>query len=612
MRNTNNNKDVNLKNPFEVKTPETLTPEDIASLFIDVFTDFPRLLAAEHTFLNGPRGSGKSMMLRYLEPKVQLAAHKVKKTSELKHFAIHMPIKKASYSLSELERLSGSPYNLLAEHFLITNAIKHILESLLDISSSCTKDLNEINDFAKKTHRLAKGSGSSFEIDVLDFTCPDKVIAEVLELFNHETMLAKVYIRNLAFEAVLSPYNEALFGYDDFFLPFIKLIKNLSCTPSGPIYLMVDDADNLTVRMQQILNGWVSYRSTNDICLKVSTQQRYKTWRTSQGILIESPHDFSEIDIRQVYTSKQSGHYYDRVLQIVSRRLELSGFTNIDPNIFFPTNSDQDIKLEKVKNKIKLKWENGEGVSSRKSDDVVRYAMSEYMKELALSKKKNTYSYAGFKSLVNLSSGMIRNFLEPAAIMYSELRALDTTSQIDTIPHDVQNSVLYNWSQEYMLNGFDKLEQDELYKQVPVDSQEAINIFSDSTKIEKIKNLITALGESFQQKLLSDDSERRYISFMLSSTPDAELTDILNTAVEWGYLQKSTIARKEGIGRNILYILNRRLAPYFKLDASGYAAHLSITPNMLLIAMSSPRAFVRERFKDRKGSIAPQPQQSLF
>ena len=99
------------------------------------------------------------MMLRYLEPKVQLAAHKVKKTSELKHFAIHMPIKKASYSLSELERLSGSPYNLLAEHFLITNAIKHILESLLDISSSCTKDLNEINDFAKKTHRLAKGSG---------------------------------------------------------------------------------------------------------------------------------------------------------------------------------------------------------------------------------------------------------------------------------------------------------------------------------------------------------------------------------------------------------------------------------------------------------------------
>ena len=50
MRNTNNNKDVNLKNPFEVKTPETLTPEDIASLFIDVFTDFPRLLAAEHTF----------------------------------------------------------------------------------------------------------------------------------------------------------------------------------------------------------------------------------------------------------------------------------------------------------------------------------------------------------------------------------------------------------------------------------------------------------------------------------------------------------------------------------------------------------------------------------
>lgn len=438
------------------------------------------------------------------------------------------------------------------------------------------------------------------------------MIQEVIELFDHETMLAKNYIRNLAFEAVLRPYNEALFGYDDFFLPFIKLVKKLSSTPNGPIYLMIDDADNLTVRMQKVLNGWVSYRSTNDICLKVSTQQRYKTWRTSQGILIESPHDFSEIDIRQVYTSKQSGHYYDRVFQIVSRRLELSGFTNTDPNLFFPTNPAQDTKIEKIKLQIKTKWEEGNGISSRKSDDVIRYTTSEYMKELASTKKKNMYSYAGFKSLVNLSSGMIRNFLEPAAIMYSDVVASGSTNGIEHIPYEIQNSVLYNWSQEYMLNGFDKLEQDELNKQTSVNSQDAITIFNDSTKTEKIKNLITALGESFQQKLLSEDTERRYISFMLSSEPDAELADILNTAVEWGYLQRSTIARKEGIGRNILYILNRRLAPYFKLDASGYAAHLSITPDMLLIAMSSPRAFVRERFKDGTKSKASLAQQRLF
>ncbi|MDK2702681.1 hypothetical protein QO226_22730, partial [Vibrio vulnificus] len=31
-------------NPFSVKTPETLSPEDIASLFVDVFSDYPKLL----------------------------------------------------------------------------------------------------------------------------------------------------------------------------------------------------------------------------------------------------------------------------------------------------------------------------------------------------------------------------------------------------------------------------------------------------------------------------------------------------------------------------------------------------------------------------------------
>ena len=71
-------------NPFSIKTPQTLTPESIASLFVDVFSDFPRILSQEHTFIQGARGTGKSMMLRYLEPLVQLAAHQVKAVSELK------------------------------------------------------------------------------------------------------------------------------------------------------------------------------------------------------------------------------------------------------------------------------------------------------------------------------------------------------------------------------------------------------------------------------------------------------------------------------------------------------------------------------------------------
>src|SRR5436190_3413993 len=55
-------------NPFAVRTPESLEPNYVNSVFVDVFTDFLEVPQVGHTFIRGPRGSGKSMMFRYLEP----------------------------------------------------------------------------------------------------------------------------------------------------------------------------------------------------------------------------------------------------------------------------------------------------------------------------------------------------------------------------------------------------------------------------------------------------------------------------------------------------------------------------------------------------------------
>ncbi len=582
-----------MENPFSVKTPETLSPNDIASLFIDVFSDFPKLLSPEHTFIHGPRGSGKSMMLRYMEPQVQLAAHKVDNANELNYFAIHMPIRKANYSLPVLSRLKGSSHSLLAEHILVINAVIQIIKSLKYlIKSSDKNNENEIISYTKSILQLAQDCGSDINPDI-DYTLSNNnLIDEIKKVCDSELRFAKKYLNRISFDSSSHPYSGALFGYDDFLLPLVVATNGLNFTPTGPLYLMLDDADNLSISMQKTVNSWVSYRSTEDLCLKVSTQQKYKTWRTTQGIIIESPHDYSEIDIRGVYLSKQSSHYFDRVEKIVTRRLELGGFDCTSPTDFFPTNHQQDSSLKEIKEKIKDEWKGGKGVSSRESDDVTRYTVSVYMQELAKKKKKNTFSYAGFKSMVNLSSGMIRNFLEPAAIMYSNLSST-TTEKIADIPHKTQNDVIYNWSQDYMLSGMDKLEQDTL-------SEDNLENEAQYTKVIRLKNLITSLGECFQEKLVSNDTERRYISFMLTNSVDNDIKSILDLAIEWGYLQKSTIARKEGVGRNALYILNRRLAPFFKLDPSGYAAHLSVTPTMLRLAMDSPRAFVRERLKEDK------------
>ena len=58
-------------NPFTVTSPENMSAEDTFSLFVDVFSDFPKVPDPGHMFLHGPRGSGKSMMFRYLKPDCQ-------------------------------------------------------------------------------------------------------------------------------------------------------------------------------------------------------------------------------------------------------------------------------------------------------------------------------------------------------------------------------------------------------------------------------------------------------------------------------------------------------------------------------------------------------------
>lgn len=590
-------------NPFSVKTPETLTPEDIASLFIDVFSDFPRLLANEHTFLHGARGTGKSMMFRYMEPAVQLAAHKIESASELERYAVHMPIKNANYYLSELERLEGAPYWLLAEHFLIINASLHVLKSLTLLTSrkndSTLEDLDLFNEEIKYLIDLCSSENNNSRNEPAGFK---STFEDLTSFFEKQRSSAKNYIAKLAFVKDLVPYSGLLLGYEEFFLPFLRMVKKLSFTPKGPIFLMLDDADNLPLRMQNIINGWVSYRSNNYLCLKISTQQKYKTWRTPQGILIESSHDFSEIDISSVYTSKNFSHYYDRVEKVVRRRLEVAGIKNSDPLAFFPINNNQKESIESIKQKIGSDWDNGNKISSRKNDDIRRYAVSEYIKTLGQSKKTNMYSYSGFKSMVDISSGMIRFFLEPAARMFSEQQASRESSTIDSIPYEVQDAVLYKWSEEYILSEFDRLRKDE-----STISAENLN------KVEKLKRLINSFGECFQKKLVSSDSERQFISFMVTSAPSEDIQEVLDLAVEWGYLTAKTIARKEGFGRNISYTLNRRLAPYFKLDPSGYAAHLSVTPDMLKLAVEDPRAFVRDRLASTNSSLnkADEKQQNL-
>ena len=325
------------------------------------------------------------------------------------------------------------------------------------------------------------------------------------------------------------------------------------------------------------------------------------------GGVIEAPHDYSEVNIADLYTTKR-GWYLSRVKEIVRKRLRLAGL-DVTPEEFFPVHREQEERIRKLEEQIRRGQHPVSGKGYRASDDVLRYARPVYMQSLAGRRKASSkYSYAGFEQLVHISSGLIRHFLEPAALMYNEQRARDRGKAVLRIDPGVQDEEVDEMAGLLMTTEFDKIATNEMVEDSFADDGP---VFVERKR--RLRNLLMTLGGTFRQKLLSDDSERRVFSVAISDPPSEDVVRVFDLGVRHGYFQKSTIGNKDGTGRTTLYILTRRVAPYFKLDPSGFAGYLFVTNDRLRDGMLWPARLLRRvKSKGVDAAFGALAQQRLF
>ncbi len=586
------------KNPFTVRTPESIEAHDVLSLFVDVFTDFYKILEQGHTFIHGARGTGKSMMFRFMEPDCQLLKRECK-LNELDYFGVLVSIKKTSLNLTELARLENRHADIIInEHFLVVHIIINLLESLEKISLD-DSNTEELKVFVTETVRpLLIKSGASIDRNEIDALSSSLEIIEFLKsLFETVYNNILIYFKKLAFLDEIVPYNEIIIGYMDFFVPFVNGLRKQSWFANGPIFLMLDDADNLSEVQTQILNTWVHTRTSVDISLKISTQLNYKSKLTINKQRIESPHDFSEINISTVYTTGRD-KYKQRIIDIINKRLDLYEYDS-DPSKFFPEYEKQENEIRDIAESIKENW-GDEGRGHRPGDDALRYARPNYMASLEGSRKSgSTYYYAGLEQIIHVSSGVVRYFLESAFQMFTAEESVNG-SPISSIRPSIQHEVLKEQSDHFLFSGLDNL-VDECEDEIEVD------------KLEKLRNLVQALGGVFHAILLDKDrSERKVFSIALTEKPTTEILEIFNLGVKHGYFHPSFIGNKEGTGRTRLYILNRRLAPHFKLDPTGFAGYLFMTNDALREAMIKPKSLLNRIKKGKVDDVLKKIQTDLF
>lgn len=579
------------KNPFEIKTPENNTAQEIVELFVDVFTDFSKVLEYNHTFLNGPRGSGKSMMFRYMQPDCQMIVKQVK-SLDLDYFSIYIPIKLTSINFIDLDRFENHANVILNEHLLTTYTLSKSYKFIVDV-------LGDDLDVHTESIKSYYNDSFLYHISLLGLNIVDQdkdlsgktfflLMSQIIEKMYME---CSRYCRELAFQSDVSSVNKyayPLVDYIDFMLPLFQDLIKLPFLPKDkPLFLLIDDAGYLNKVQTKILNTWVSYRTTKNICLKISTQLDYANYLTTNGKRIDAPHDYSEVNIATIYTSSKN-NYKDRITSIVEKRLKYYLKSDIRSEEFFPCDTKQSEEIQDMYQKLYQDNINPEK-NYAAGDAARRYAIPDYIKSLKNKRSGSTYSYAGFDNLVNISSGIVRHFLAPAHDMYAKELSTNT-SDIMMIRDSIQDEIIKEYSKNFLNKEIEKCEKD---------------YAEDSIRYEisgKLFNLIDSLGGLFHKILMSDCSERRVFSIAITDRPDKELRDVLSMGVQLGFFHEDVIGNKDGTGRNKRYVLSRVLSPYYKLDPTSFAGYQFMSSDVLKLALVNRSRFMScfdAKFKDK-------------
>ena len=549
-----------MDNPFELVTASKLTAEDAICLWCDD-SRLDRVRGGESCFINGNRGTGKSMLFRILQSDCQELLDPRGKRDFL---SIYFAVRDSDLMVEELDLMqTHRQKSALSESHLSLLIVRQLFVALtktpdlvpadrrgrvVEVAQSC---LRTAFDFSKVD--VPPIDGDSFEVvlrrivGVLD--------AEIARLVNH--VQRQLYGPEEGYEGPLFFFDSVLAPLADFFLEEVGV----------RLFVLVDDGDDLPKSHTVVLNSWIARRRSS-VVFKVSTMYAYKTYTTRSGSRIQQPHDFIEYDIATRFLENDSEDYVGLVRQICIKRLKQAGVCDdagevVAPEVFFPQDETQEKRLAGTRTRLTKEY--GKRYSGRAiQDNVYRHLTSEYMKELNQRRALGSYRYAGFRTLAVLSGGLVRDFIICAQRMYDDA-SRGGPRPIKVIPSSIQNKVV-------------RKRADEVLFEIQDARQKRAGSEEDWLAVGR---LVAGLGATFKKKMLSDDSERRVFSFAFQSRPQVSLLKVLDLAVGEGYLVRGFISKKKGIGRRYLYVLTRRVAPAFSLDMSAYSGYLSVEPHVV-------------------------------
>ena len=566
------------RNPFEYDAANNLSDEMIVDYYIDDFNYSRFIQSNRNVFLVGDRGSGKTMALLFNRWRLQmLRAKRSGAELNLSKIGVYVPCNTPLTHKTE--------YQLLGDEFRASAISEHFL--VLSITHALIETLMEIPDVLQGVDEPWLRSESAF---VLGGSLPTEgSFLEAIRQFLQRELLNTQRVLN---STRLEAFYENTFSFASVFVPVITMCsRRIPALTQSHFLLLIDDAHALNGQQIRALNSWIAYRDHSLFSFKVAVAKVGSQTRatTSGGSILEG-HDYTRVDLEGPYQNRES-RFYRHARTLIARRLEKASI-EVTPEIFFPTSDAMSRNLREseaaVRREAIAKYGDTEACKKAVNDYVYKYKRAHYFR--ARSPKANRPPYSGFETLVYLSTGVVRNLLEPCFWMFdravSEVREVDTNMEtVDCISSEIQTEVILERS-----------------KRLWAWLEESISHDIDGCSNEDGKRayqLLDALAGHFRYRLQHHPSEPCALSFTVSGRQCAEmdklshLLQILRRA-QLMYV-RSGPAKDEG-RREIYYVPNRMLWPVRALDPQGQHARVSLTATILWEAAETGR--IAKRLED--------------
>jgi hypothetical protein len=554
-----------MKNPFEYEAANNLTVQEILDYYIEDYNYTRFLESKRNIFLLGERGSGKTMTLLYNSFKIKYQDKKRNQAPDLfERIGIHIPCNTPLFHKKEY-LLLGDEYKaqIIAEHYFILSISSAIVSSLKDIPEIISA-FQEFNEEFKEDFNYI-------------FDIPNNAKRSFLESISKwidkETFETQKHINDPKNDEF---YQNAL-ALSTFVQPLIKLMKKVPLLKDTHFIFLIDDAHDLNSQQVKVLNSWIAYRDHSDFSIKVATAKVNSPIKiTSTGGSILEGHDYTSIDLEKPFYSKDS-EFGNLARSIVKKRLEKISQIDTDPFDFFPENEDLSESLGKYKEIARKEAAEKYGATEKKkiSDHVYKYARAYYFKDRAQS-KANLIPYSGFAMITDLSTGIIRNLLDPCYYMFDAVLSKNSNvSKIENIPAKIQREIIIARS-----NAMWKRLEDGLDKEVEM---------CTSIQGRWIFYLFDNVIAHFRERLLKHKSEPRAIMFTISQPENdqyEQLIKLLKIAQMSQILYTRIGVAKDDGRKETYFVPNRILLPTRGLDPNGQHARVSLKSSDLWLAAS--------------------------